>query len=66
MQRNFDELPLPGPAPTALACTSPHFLPSKEISRTDLALVRMQSRTEAKIFATHALREMTNAKFAPF
>jgi hypothetical protein len=28
--------------------------------------VRMQSRTEAKIFAKHALREAPNAKFALF
>jgi hypothetical protein len=39
MQRNVDELALPGRATTTLTCTSPHFLPSKEISRADLALV---------------------------
>jgi hypothetical protein len=43
-----------------------HFLPPKEISRADLALVLMQSRTEAKILATHTLREMPNTKFALF
>jgi hypothetical protein len=60
----FDELALPGPATTTLECTSSHVLPSKEISRGDLLLVRMQSRTEARIFATHTLREMPNAKLA--
>jgi hypothetical protein len=39
MQRNPDELAFPGRATTTLTCTSPHFLPSKEISRADLALV---------------------------
>jgi hypothetical protein len=43
MQRNFYELATPGPATTALACTSPHFLPSKEISRADLALAQRQN-----------------------
>jgi hypothetical protein len=39
MQRNFNELAFTGRATTTLACTSPHFLPSKEISRADFALV---------------------------
>src|SRR4030095_6840918 len=59
-----DEFALPGPATTTLACISSHVLPSREISCADLPLVRMQSRTEARIFATHTLREMPNTKLA--
>jgi hypothetical protein len=43
MQRNFNVLAIPGRATATLACTSPHFLPPKEISRADLALVRRRN-----------------------
>jgi hypothetical protein len=56
-----DELALAGPATTTLAYTSSHVLPSKEISRADLPPMQMLSRTEARIFTTHTLREMPNA-----
>jgi len=43
MQRNFDELALPGQATTALASTSPQFFAIEKISRTDVPLVRRQN-----------------------
>ena len=61
----FDELALPGPATTTLACIVTCFAVEGNITRRS-PTVRMQSRAEAKIFATHALREVPNAKFALF